>query len=298
MERWSWSTLPEPVRHAVEAETGPVLYPVEHAAGRNSMFAAFLGSEDGSVFCKGVRTDEQQARAHRHEICVNQRLREVTADVPCLLWTVEVDGWLLAGYSFVPGRYADLTPGSPDIPAVTGLISRLAADLNPSPAPGITPLAKKYVKFAGWQWLADKHADLLDPWEKQHLDQLVQADHDITDVLAGNSLIHGDIHEQNLLVTNGQAHLVDWAWARTGPAWVDAALLAIRLIAAGHEPVDAGRLVVPTWGMRQPDTSAVAVSAFIASTYGMWRRLAIEHPSPHRTGPVQAARRWTTHRLN
>jgi hypothetical protein len=297
MNRWSWHDLPETVRRAVEAECETVLHATAPEAGRNSMFAAVLDTENWPVFCKGVRTDDQQARAHRHEIRVNQHLREITAQAPRLLWTVETGGWLLAGYAFVPGRHADLAPGSPDIPAATGVVSRLAEKLTRSPMPDLTPLATKYQRFAGWEWLANQHADLLDPWEKQHLDRLVQADRDITDALAGHSLVHGDVHELNLLVTDGQASLVDWAWARTAPAWVDAALLAIRLIAAGHHPADAERLVVTTWGMRQPDTHATAVTTFVAATYGMWRRLAVEHPSPHRTGPVQAARRWTRHRL-
>lgn len=298
MDRWSWNDLPEPVRHAVQAQTGPVLHTVEPAAGRNSMFAASLHTRDGSVFCKGVALDNRQARAHRHEIRVNQRLREVTVDVPCLLWTVEASGWRLAGYTHVPGQHANLTPGSPDIPAVIDLASRLADDLTPSSVPDVTSLATKYTRFAGWEWLADEHADLLDPWEKDHLDQLVHADRNITDALEGHSLVHGDVHELNLLVADGTASLVDWAWARTGPAWVDAALLTIRLIAAGHPPAAAEHLTAPTWGMRQPATGTTAVSTFAAATYGMWRKLAVEHPSPHRNGPVQAARRWTQHRMS
>lgn len=297
MDRWSWHDLPETVRRAVQAECGTVQHTTEPAAGRNSMFAAFLDTQNGPVFCKGVRVDDQQARAHRHEIRINQRLRDITADAPSLLWTVEASDWLLAGYTLVPGEHANLTPGSPDVPAVIDLASRLARDLTPGPVPDVTPLAKKFQRFAGWEWLAEHHADLLDPWDEQHLGQLLQADRDITDALNGQSLVHGDIHELNLLVTNGQTHLVDWAWARTGPPWTDAALLTIRLIAAGHHPADAERLVVPTWGMRQPDTSAAAVTAFAAATYDMWHRLAVQHPSPHRTGPVQAARTWTQHRI-
>lgn len=298
MNRWSWHDLPESVHRAVEAKCGTVLHATTPEAGRNSMFAAVLDTGTWPVFCKGVRCDDQQAHAHRHEIYVNQRLREVTAHVPCLLWTVEAGGWLLAGYAVVPGRRANLAPGSPDIPAVTHLVSRLAEELTHSPMPEVTPLATKYERFAGWEWLAGQHGDALDAWEKQHLDRLIQADRDITDVLDGHNLVHGDIHELNILIADGQASLVDWAWAHTAPAWVDAALLAIRLIAAGHDPTDAERRVVTTWGMRQPSTRATAISTFVTSTYGMWRRLAIEHPAPHRRGPVQAARRWTSHRLN
>lgn len=137
----------------------------------------------------------------------------------------------------------------------------------------------------------------LDPWEKQRLDLLIQLDNDARTAPTGNSLVHADVHRPNLLVDGDQVNVIDWAWSRTGPPWVDAALLVIRLIAEGHDPADAERLVSGTWGMRHPSATVAAVTTFAANTYGQWRRLAVEYPSPHREGPVEGARRWTRHRL-
>ncbi|MEU4386317.1 hypothetical protein [Promicromonospora sp. NPDC023805] len=95
-----------------------------------------------------------------------------------------------------------------------------------------------------------------------------------------------------------QVRLIDWAWARTGPPWVDAALLIPRLIGEGHQPAEAEHLVSDTWGMRHPSATPEAVTAFAATIYGQWRRLAVEYPSPHREAPTRGARLWTRHRLH
>jgi Ser/Thr protein kinase RdoA (MazF antagonist) len=297
MHRRSWEELPTALRRAVEAECGPVLRAEAPSAGRNSTFAAFLHTADGTVFVKGVPDYDRLVTVHEHEIQINCQLRDAVHDAPRLLWTVRTEGWLLAGYETVPGEHADFTPGSPDVSAVIDALSRLAQQLTPSPAAGVAPLRKRYARQAGWQWLADNHADDLDAWEKQHLDQLIQFDNDVPSSLLGDSLVHGDIHQLNLLVHGDRVRLIDWAWSRTGPPWVDAALLVARLIGEGHEPAEAERLVSGTWGIRHPSATPDAITAFAATTYGQWRRLAVDFPSPLREAPLRGARLWTRHRL-
>ncbi|WP_419703504.1 phosphotransferase [Promicromonospora sp. NFX87] len=298
MHRRSWEELPTALRHAVEAECGRVLRAEAPSAGRNSTFAAFLHTADGTVFVKGVPDYERLVTVHEHEIQINFQLRDAVRDAPRLLWTVRTEGWLLAGYETVPGEHADFTPGSPDVPTVVDALSRLAQQLTPSPAPGASPLRKRYARLAGWRWLADNQAGQLDVWEKQHLDLLIQFDDEVPSILPGDSLVHGDIHQLNLLVHGDQVRLIDWAWSRTGPPWVDAALLVPRLIGEGHEPAEAERLVSGTWGMQHASAIPDAVTAFAATIYGQWHRLAVEYPSPHRVVAVRGARRWVQHRLS
>ena len=281
MHRRSWEELPTALRHAVEAECGPVLRTEAPSAGRNSTFAAFLHTASGTVFVKGVPDYERLVTVHEHEIQINTRLRDAVHDAPRLQWTV----------------HADFTPGSPDVPAVIDALSRLAQQLTPSPAPDVAPLRKRYARLAGWQWLADNHADQLDAWEKQHLDLLIHFDDAVLSVLPGYSLVHGDIHQLNLLVHGDQVRLIDWAWSRTGPPWADAALLVPRLIGEGHEPAEAEHLVSGTWGMRHPSAKRDSITTFAATTYGQWRRFSIEFPSPHREAPTRGAQLWTRYRL-
>lgn len=298
MNRRSWAELPDEVRRAIEAQCGgPVLRAESPSAGRNSALSALLHTANGSVFVKGIPTDVRLFNAHRHEIRVNTWLRHRVSGVPCLLWTTEAGGWLLAGYEPVPGEHADFSPGSADIPAVVETISRLAEELTPNPAPNVAPLSRKYARLAGWQWLADNHADQLDAWEKQHLDLLVELDHHAPRVLAGDSLVHADIHELNMLVDKGTVSVIDWAWSRTAAPWVDASLLAIRLVAEGHDPAHAEQLVSGTWGMKHPSATADALATFAATTYGQWRRFSIELPSPHREDPTRGAQLWARYRL-
>lgn len=298
MHRRSWEELPTTLRHAVEDEAGTVLRPEAPSAGRNSTFAAFLHTAGGTVFVKGVPDYERLVTVHEHEIQINSRLLDAVHDAPCLLWTVHTEGWLLAGYETVPGKHADFTPGSPDVPAVVDALSRLAQQLTPSPAPDVALLSKRYARMAGWQWLADNHAEGLDAWEKQHLDLLIRFDNEVPNSLPGDSLVHGDIHQLNLLVHGDQVRLIDWAWSRTGPPWVDVALLIPRLIGEGRQPAEAEHLVSGTWGMQHASATADAITAFAATIYGQWRRLAVEYPSPHREAAVRGARRWIQHRLS
>ncbi|MFD6140563.1 aminoglycoside phosphotransferase family protein [Promicromonospora sp. NPDC060271] len=298
MHRRSWEELPAALRQAVETKCGPVLRAEAPSAGRNSTFVAFLHTADGTVFVKGVPDYDRLVTVHEHEIQINSRLRDAVHDAPRLLWTVRTEGWLLAGYETVPGEHADFTPGSPDVPAVAAALSRLAQQLSPSPAPDVLPLRKRYARLAGWRWLADNHADQLDAWEKQHLDLLIHLDDEVPNILPGYSLVHGDIHQLNLLVHGNQVRLIDWAWSRTGPPWVDAALLVPRLIGEGHEPAEAEQFVFDTWGMQHPSATGDAITTFTATIYGQWRRLAVEYPSPHREAAVRGARHWIQHRLS
>lgn len=91
--------------------------------------------------------------------------------------------------------------------------------------------------LARWRELAaDPPADL-DPWLRRHLDRLAErAAHPIAD---GTALLHVDLRCDNLLLGyDGSVHIVDWANAHVGPAWVDPALLLLEVEAHGGHDVD------------------------------------------------------------
>jgi hypothetical protein len=88
---------------------------------------------------------------------------------------------------------------------------------------------------------------------------------------------------------------VDWSMPCRGAAWIDTALMVIRLIRAGHSPAQA-----EAWAARTPAWSAArheAVDAFAAGIATLSREREQQRPSAEHLGPLtDAAARWSRHR--
>ncbi|GAB2775908.1 phosphotransferase [Amycolatopsis magusensis] len=290
----TWDDLPAAVRSAVEAETGPVTHAETPAAGRNSDFAATLHTLDGVVFCKGIAdAGGKRGAMHRHEADINPYLPPAVA--PRLLWRADTDAWLLLGFEHITGHHADLSPDSPDLPMVAKAVSTMAGALAGCPAPGVPALTEKMAWMSGWRRLRHQPPAELDEWSRDRLDLLVDWEARGIDAAAGDNLLHTDLHPLNILIGDGRAWVIDWAWSRTGAAWVDPAHLVVRLIDEGHSPDAAERWAATTaaWST----ASAEALTAFSVALLGMWTYLQHTDPLPMRAGLTAAARRWAEHRL-
>jgi Phosphotransferase enzyme family len=292
MVRRAWDDLPASVREAVEARTGPVHRTEIPAAGRNSDFSATLHVTDGLVFCKGIADGRgRRATMHRHEAEVNSWL---FVAAPNLRWRIEVDDWLLLGFDHVPGRYADLSPGSSDLSLIADTVTTMAREMKDCPlrAPR---LADQWGRLVAWRRLAKITPRDLDPWALRHLDHLIEWEARAIELVDGGSLVHTDLHPLNILVGEGRAHIIDWAWSRLGAAAADPALLIPRLVAAGHSPTGAERwaTTMPVWR----ETSSATRTAFAMAIWGMWEFLERDHPLPHRAELTAAVRQWAHHRL-
>ncbi|MFJ5984784.1 hypothetical protein [Lentzea sp. NPDC092896] len=262
--RLEWQELPAGVREAVQDHTGQVVKAESAPVGRNSAFAASLATAEGPVFCKGGRTDSPQAVMHRNEAAVNPYLPEDLA--PRLLWHVERDGWLLLGFDHVSGQHADLSPGSPDLPLVADAVKKISR---------ITPQrASRRMIADHWEVaLANEPADERAAHAPRHM--------------RGSTLVHSDLNPLNILVAD-TARIVDWAWWRTGAAWIDPAFAVVRLVAEGHRPAHAEEWAAQFDGFRE--APAEALTAFAASLVCLWgRRFA-------GTAATEAARSWADHR--
>ena len=262
--RVEWHDLPAGVREAVQDHTGTVFAAESPSVGRNSAFAASLTTANGLVFCKGGRNEGPQATMHRNEAEVNPFLPAELA--PRLLWRVERDGWLLLGFEHVSGRHADLSPGSPDLPLVADAVRKIGA---------ITPPDGRRMIAAHWEAaLANEAADEWAAVAPRHM--------------RGSTLVHSDLNPLNILI-GGTARVVDWAWWRTGAAWIDPAFVIVRLVAEGHEPAQAEEWAEQFDGFRAAPREAI--TAFAASLVCLWGRKFAG------TAATEAARRWAEHRM-
>ena len=236
MPRIGWTELPSAVHRAVEAHAGPVVGVEPVADGITCRMAAVLTTASGRVFVKGVPGDDDRGvAAQAVEAAINPALSSVA---PRLVAQVLAGGWDLLVFEHAPGRHADLSPGSPDLPGVADALD-IASE---TPAPGWLPP------------LADRYAPFLDAGQAALLD--------------GGTLLHTDTNPHNLLAAGGVVTLVDWAMAARGPAWVDVAFTAVRLMEDGHTAADALRWAAgcPAWQEADP----TAVEALVAGVCREW----------------------------
>lgn len=295
MIRRSFAELPGEPRRLIEVHCGEVLRESSAPAGRHSELSATLTVSGGDtvgpgrVFAKGITVGMRGAADHRHEVRLNTVLPHVA---PRLLWTVEADGWLVLGYEHVEGHHADLTPGSSDLAHVAEALDVLATTLTPCPRDDVGVLSAQWAKLAAWRRLRANPPEDLHPWVRDNLDMLAEWEPRAIGAVTGNSLAHTDLHALNILVGT-TAYVVDWAWARRAPAWVDAAFLVLRLIEAGHEPAEAER-----WADRFLPASGAARTAFAVEVLGIWEFLQRHKPLPHRPRLTGAARAWARDRLS
>jgi hypothetical protein len=261
--RVHWEDLPATTRQAVEKYTGSVLKAVTVSEGLNSAVAAILTTAGGQVFAKGLRADYPRRWTQDMEALINPYVATLA---PGLLWRVQGE-WDMLGFELVDGRHADYAPGSPDLARVTAAMTMLGEIRCPD----------EPVKHAPHRWrgYVDDQRDL--HW------------------LEGDRLLHTDYNPLNVLVSEGRALLIDWAWPTRGAGWVDPACLVIRLIAAGHSPQSAEAVVedVPAWW----EAPSQGLAAFARANERAWREIADANPVPWAHDMAQAALEWRAHQV-
>lgn len=262
MTRRRWHDLPSSVRHAVRAHTGPIERVEPVAAGSIAGIAAIVHASGVAQFCKGIETAHPHAWMVHNEARVNAALPPGIA--PALRWTVEYDGWLLLGFDYAAGRHADLTVRSSDLPRLAATLDHLAEALTPCPLEPIQPATAR--------WAGRIAPELVD----------------------GNTLLHTDMTPRNFLVGEAVA-VVDWSSPCRGAAWIDTALLVVRLIRAGHTPQQAETCAaaVSAWAAASP----AALDAFATAMAALYRQRHRASPAAHRGELASAAHRWAAWRM-
>ncbi|MGI5349740.1 aminoglycoside phosphotransferase [Streptomyces sp. CA-250714] len=259
--RICWDDLPRSARQAVEECTGPMLRAEQAAAGANSGIAVTLHTPTGPVFVKGLPSDHPQIRTQHREAAIAPHL---PAACPRLLWHVQVAGWDLLGYERLTGRHADYRPGSPDLALVAHAVDELRSITLPSGVP---------VKDAAQRWAGYTDGD--------------------PSPFAGSALLHTDLAPHNVLIGQ-RAHLIDWAWPTVGAAWIDPAVLILRLMEAGHSAPAAdtwAREHLPAWA----DAPHGAALRFGEANARAWDEIARNEPQPWKKRMARHAHDWVTY---
>ncbi|MFB9691263.1 phosphotransferase [Amycolatopsis plumensis] len=288
MTRFKWHELPDVVRESVQSHLGPVTVVRHVEQGQNCNLALVLRSEERDVFLKGVRGVSPQMRWLRNEVEAGP-LAPGVAPAACFSEDVDADAlWFVAGFEYLNGRPADLSPESDDLNVVRSVLAKL----NSLSGGSTQPLTIRWAKTDWWQKFAveaPERADGLD------IDELTAACRHTPELVGGDALLHTDLHEHQFMIDGDSVRVIDWGRPASGAPWVDTAFMVVRLIAAGFEPREA-----EVWGASVPRWSTGtehAVTAFACYVAGLWAYRAVTTPFPGATRLSDAATAYAHFRL-
>ena len=222
-QRLEWAHLPPAVRTEIEERCGSAVVEAEsRRGGFTPGFASVLTCADGSRhFVKAASTAAQRvfAESYREEA---HRLRALPEEVPAprLLWLVD-DAWVVLGIEYVEARAPRRPWRSDELDVCLDALETVAQVLTPAP-PGLDPVADEMGAWpAFWETVRATH-------DLPHADEAAVLAAGFTEVVAGDTLVHMDVRDDNtLLTTDGRALFCDWNWPVAGAAWLDSLLLLL-----------------------------------------------------------------------
>jgi aminoglycoside phosphotransferase (APT) family kinase protein len=268
--RPSWQTAPNRLVRAVEECVGSVIVAFRDVhGGMTPGPAATVSFSDGaSVFVKAMSS---KVNARSYELYQQEAamLRVIPAEVPAarLRGVVEVDDWIALVMDRVPGNVA----GPPwTTAAVAAVAAACAATARVTAPAGVPAVLDRLPDLDGWAKLAAQPDDLTG-WEIRHVDRLAAATSGWRRWTAGRMLTHQDIRGDNALIdpTDGTAILIDWGSGAAGAPWLDRALLAADVVAAGHAD---GPDIARRQALELLINGPAEASRFVVAQAGMWRR--------------------------
>jgi hypothetical protein len=283
--RLEWAHLPPGVRREVERRLGsPVVAAESQRAGYTPGFASVLTCADESRhFVKGAPAKAQRgvASAYRTEAA---RLRTLPPGTPAprLQWLTEVEDWVVLAIEHVPARLPSRPWDPDDLAAASAMLVRAAEALTPAPGIGITTAAEEFADWPGyWTRVAEAYDGVDNAGEAAEL----AGRH--ADVLAGNTLAHTDVRDDNLLIRpDGSVLLCDWNWPVLAAAWFDSLCLLIGPRGDGLD-VEAHLAEHPLLG----DVPAEDVDVALALLAGYFLKSAAD-PRPSNSPYVRDVQLW------
>lgn len=267
--RLRWADVPGPVRTAAESALGArVTGDVSQSGGFSPGLASRLVLADGRrVFAKAISAarNPRSPGLYRREIEVMTALPE-SVPAPRLRWSFDDGDWVMLVLDDVDGAMP-AQPWEPrEFARVLAALEQLSDALTPAPIAAMSIVDDLGENFRSWKTIAADPTLIgrLDAWAQANLARLVELESGWAAAARGETLLHADLRADNLLLTAERVMVVDWPYAVTGAAWVDA-LLFLPSVAATSS-VDPGQV----WAGFRParDADPDAVNAVLAAAAG------------------------------
>lgn len=223
--RLTWPHLPVAVRAAIESRCGsPVLAAESQDSGYTPGFASVLTCADGSRhFVKAASSKAQRAFAESYR-AEARKLAALPRGVPAahLEWALDGD-WMVLCTSYVAGRAPQRPWRAADLDRCLDTLEEVADQLTPVPE-GLL-LDDLVDDFADWPELWD-HVRATRP-DLPHLEEAAGLATRAAAVITGDTVVHTDVRDDNILLTEDGVVLCDWNWPARGAAWLDTLFLLL-----------------------------------------------------------------------
>jgi aminoglycoside phosphotransferase (APT) family kinase protein len=288
--RLEWPHLPPPIRDLIERRCGsPVVEATSQGAGFTPGFASVLLCEDGTrhfVKAASFKAQRMFAESYREEI---RKLSALPEDVPAprLVWSRDGDGWVLLETEYVEARPPQRPWRQADLDACVRLTERVAELLTPVPeALDLDDFATENAELPGL-WEAIPASDPSLPGFDAHRDEAAALAARFAEVTAGDTLVHTDVRDDNLLLADdGRALLCDWNWPVVGAAWIDTVML---MVGPRGDGLDVEAVLAASPLTRE--VPAESIDVLIALLIGYFLRSATL-PVPPTSPYMRDAQRW------
>lgn len=232
--RPAWTTLPSLLRtRIIEAIGGTFVADAPAHGGFSAAYAGVVTTTTGRAFVKACAVDWHADSLHflREEMSTLAQLPTTIA--PRLRASIDD----AAGAGLVIDAIDGHHPGQPwtteDLHAVAETLSTLSA----TPAPPEMPRAEDRMipGFTRWQDISSDSLllETLPHALQERMTQLLRIEAGLRNALRGDLIVHDDVRADNILISDGRAHLLDWPHARRGAAWIDLPCLLPSIEASG-----------------------------------------------------------------
>ena len=215
-----WANVPAAVKGWAAAVGGGEPTEVRDVHGGFSPGAtAWLECPCGAVFVKAVgeELNPESPALHRREAVVSAAL-PAWPTFPVLLDFYDQGGWVALAFEAIEGRVPRHPWDRSELDTVVNALQAVHETLTPSPAAHIDT-APRYFRhlFGGWAELAAaRDTPGLDPWCRKNLFRLVELETHWPEAISGETLVHGDIRSDNILLGPSGPVFVDWPHAAVG----------------------------------------------------------------------------------
>jgi hypothetical protein len=284
--RLPWEAVPEHVRGEVEASLGsPVVSARTQHGGFSPGAAVRVVCADGTrAFVKGCGStlNPDTPDLNRAEI---RALELLPPSVPhARLLSAYDDGvWVVLVLEDVDGRRPDVPWAEPDVARVAATLESVSATRAPS---GLPSFAESAHLLDAWDLVRADPAGL--PGELlDRLPEMLEHQRVARECTVGDQLVHWDARADNILVLDGRALLLDWAWACRGAPWLDTLALALDFRIQGGPDPDAFLATCPV----TRDVPGEHLASVLAAVVGLWHERGRRPPPPG----LPTMRAWQVH---